>query len=126
MKNSQFTLIIFPSGDLHIRNVSKSAELILQVCLRNILPKTTHKKAFHFSVGFHRGWTHTQGVLVEKNFCLEFFPLNLKQTNKQLQNKTQTNQQTKKLSTPFPEPSMPTGCLDLCFPSYCIVPNFIP
>lgn len=81
MKNSQFTLIIFPSDDLHTRNFSKSAELILQVCLRNILPKTTHKKAFHFSVGFHQGWTNTQGVLLEKNFYLEFFPLNLKQTN---------------------------------------------
>ena len=91
MKNSQFTLIIFPSDDLHIRNVSKSAELILQVCLRNILPKTTHKKAFHFSVGFHQGWTNTQGVLVEKNFCLEFFLLNLKQTNN---NKIKSNQPT--------------------------------
>ena len=126
MKHFKFTLIIFPSDDLHIRNFSKSAELILQVCLRNILPKTTHKKAFHFSFGFHQGWTNTQGILVEKDFYLEFFPLNLKQTNNNNKNKTQTNQQTKKPSTPFPEPSMPIGCLDLCFPSYCIVPNFIP
>ena len=125
MKNSKFTLIIFPSDDLHIRNFSKSAELILQVCLRNILPKTTHEKAFHFSVGFHQGWTNTQGVLVEKNFYLEFFPLNLKQTNTTTKIKP-TNQQTKKPSTPFPEPPMPIGCLDLCLPSYCTVPNFIP
>ena len=103
MKHFKFTLIIFPSDDLHIRNFSKSAELILQVCLRNILPKTTHKKAFHFSIGFHQGWTNTQGILVEKDFYLEFFPLNLKQTNNNNKNKTQTNQPTnKKTLNSFP------------------------
>lgn len=69
----RLTLVISPSDDLHVRNFSKSAQLTLQVCLRNALPKSTHKEALHFSVGFQECWASIwKSNFVQKNTLTVF------------------------------------------------------
>lgn len=81
---------------------SKSAELgFLQVCFRNILPKTTHKKAAVLLCRLSSRLDKHSGCSSGKKRLPRAFPLNLKQTN--TTTKIKTNQPTnEKPSTPFP------------------------